>query len=95
MGLLTMPFQLPLRPLQAVIKLGEVIKEQAEREMYDPARVRRELEEAQASRDRGEISDDELAQTEDRLTGTLVTKPRPPARRPAPRAGQPGKRDRR
>ena len=42
MGLLTMPFRLPLRPLQGVIKLAEVIKEQAEREMYDPARIRRE-----------------------------------------------------
>ncbi len=80
MGLLTMPFQLPLRPLQGVIKLAEVIKEQAEREMYDPARIRRELEEAQSRRDRGEISDDELAQTEDRLTATLVTKPSRPAR---------------
>ncbi|TVZ00744.1 gas vesicle protein G [Trebonia kvetii] len=80
MGLLTMPFQLPLRPLQGVIKLGEMIKEQAEREMYDPARIRRELEEAQSRRDRGEISDDELAQTEDRLTATLVTKPSRPDR---------------
>jgi hypothetical protein len=80
MGLLTMPFQLPLRPLQGVIKLAEVIKEQAEREMYDPARIRRELEEAQSRRDRGEISADELAQTEDRLTATLVTKPSRPAR---------------
>ena len=80
MGLLTMPFRLPLLPLQGVIKLGDVIKEQAEREMYDPARIRRELEEAQSRRDRGEISDEELAQTEDRLTGTLVTKPSRPAR---------------
>jgi len=80
MGLLTMPFRLPLRPLQGVIKLAEVIKEQAEREMYDPARIRRELEEAQSRRDRGEISADELAQTEDRLTATLVTKPSRPAR---------------
>jgi Gas vesicle protein G len=90
MGLLTMPFQLPLRPIQGVIKLAEVIQEQAEREMYDPARIRRELEEAQRRRDRGEISADELAQTEDRLTSTLVTKPSRPARPP----GQPDKRDR-
>jgi hypothetical protein len=94
MGLLTMPFGLPLRPLQGVIKLGQVIQEQAERELYDPARVRRELEEAQARRDRGEISDDELAQTEDQLTGTLVTKRRPSARRPTRRPGQPAKHDR-
>jgi hypothetical protein len=78
MGLLTLPLRLPFLPVQGVIKLGELIGEQAERELYDPARVRRELEEAQRQRDSGEISDQELAQIEDQLASTLVTEPPPP-----------------
>jgi Gas vesicle protein G len=76
MGLLT-PLRLPFLPVQGVIKLGELIGEQAERELYDPARVRRELEDAQRQRDSGEISDQELAQIEDQLASTLVTEPPP------------------
>jgi hypothetical protein len=77
MGLLSLPLRLPFVPVRGVIKLGELIGEQAERELYDPARVRRELEEAQRQRDSGEISDQELAQIEDQLARTLVTEPPP------------------
>ena len=77
MGLLSLPLRLPFVPVRGVIKLGELIGEQAERELYDPARVRRELEEAQRQRDSGEISDQELAQIEDQLASTLVTEPPP------------------
>ena len=77
MGLLTLPLSLPLLPVRGVIKLGELIEEETERELYDPARVRRELEEAQRQRDSGEISDQELAQIEDQLASTLVTEPPP------------------
>jgi hypothetical protein len=77
MGLLTLPLRLPFLPVRGVIKLGELIGEETERELYDPARVRRELEEAQRQRDSGEISDQELAQIEDRLASTLVTEPPP------------------
>lgn len=77
MGLLTLPLRLPFLPVQAVIKLGELIGEETERELYDPARVRRELAEAQRQRDSGEISDQELAQIEDQLASTLVTEPPP------------------
>ena len=77
MGLLTLPLRLPFLPVRGVIKLGELIEEETERELYDPARVRRELEEAQRQRDSGEISDQELAQIEDQLARTLVTEPPP------------------
>lgn len=78
MGLLTLPFRLPFLPLQAVIRLAEVIGEQAERELYDPARVRRELEEAQRRHAAGEISDEELSGVESEATGSLLA-PRPGA----------------
>jgi hypothetical protein len=72
---LTLIFRLPFLPVQGVIRLAELIQEQAEQELYDPARVRRELEEAQRRRDAGEITDDELAEFEDQLTSSLITEP--------------------
>jgi hypothetical protein len=72
MELLTLPFRLPFLPVQGVIKLAELIEEEADRQYRDPARIRRELEEAQRQRDAGEITDDELAQIEDELTSILV-----------------------
>ena len=72
MELLTLLFRLPFLPVQGVIRLGELIEEQAEGEYHDPARIRRELEEAQRQRDAGEITDDELAQIQDELTSIMV-----------------------
>lgn len=68
MGLFTLPFL----PVRAVIGLAEVIRDQAERELHDPAAVRRQLEEAQQAWDSGEISDTELAQIEREATGRLM-----------------------
>ncbi len=59
MGLLTLPFRLPLLPLRAVVRLAEVIEEEAERTLYTPATIRRELEQIEQSRAAGEISDEE------------------------------------
>jgi uncharacterized membrane protein len=73
MGLLTLPMRLPLLPVQAVIRLGELIQEESERQLRDPARIRRELDQAQRRHDAGEITDDEFAQVQDELTGTLIT----------------------
>ncbi len=72
MGLLTLPFRLPLLPAQAVIRLGQIIQEEAERELYNPARVRRQLEEAEQARARGEVSDEEVARLEEEAVGRLV-----------------------
>jgi uncharacterized membrane protein len=79
MGLLTLPFRLPFLPVQAVIKLGEVIQEQAERQLHDPARIRRELDEAQRRYEAGEISEEEFIQIQDELASTLVTGGTPPS----------------
>ena len=73
MDLLTLLFRLPFLPVQGVIKLGELIQEEAERQLHDPARIRRELDEAQRRYDAGEISAEELAQIQDELATTLVT----------------------
>ena len=76
MGLLTLPFQLPLLPLRGVIRLAEILQEQAEQELYNPAAVQRQLEEAQEAKDAGRLSDDELARVEDEAIGRLV-RPKP------------------
>lgn len=83
MDLVTMPLRIPFLPVQALIKLGEVIADEAERELHDPARVRRELEEAQERHAAGEISDAEVARIEEESTAALITRPAPPTTPPS------------
>ncbi|MDR8411641.1 gas vesicle protein GvpG [Nonomuraea sp. 3-1Str] len=59
MGLLSLLFGWPLAPVKGVIRLGELIQEQVEREMSDPAAVRRELEEIERAAAEGLISEEE------------------------------------
>jgi len=88
MDLLTLPFRLPLMPLRSFIRLGELPQEQAERELRDPASVRRQLEEAQEAHISGEMSDADLARVEGQAVGRLLSSPaRPSARTRAYREG--------
>ena len=61
MGLLTLPFRLPLTPLRATVRLAQLIQEEAERQLADPATVRRELEQIEQAQASGEISDQQAA----------------------------------
>jgi hypothetical protein len=79
MGLLTLPFRLPFLPVQGVIKLGELLQEEAERQLRDPARIRRELDEAQRRYEAGEISEEQFIQIQDELASTLITEVAPPS----------------
>jgi Gas vesicle protein G len=72
MDLLTLIFRLPFLPLRAVIALGDLIREQVDQEQYDPAAVRRQLEDVEDARAAGAISDEELARIEDEVLGRLV-----------------------
>ena len=65
MGLLTFLFRLPLLPVQGLVKLGAVIKDEADREMASPATIRRELEQAERARESGEMSDEQAAEYQD------------------------------
>jgi hypothetical protein len=73
MGLLTGLLTLPLAPVRGTMWVAERLLEEVERELNDPARVERELDEAQARYDRGEITDDELAAIEDELLRRLTS----------------------
>jgi uncharacterized membrane protein len=79
MELLTLLLRLPFLPVQGVIRLGELLQEQAERELLDPARIRRELDEAQRRYEAGEISEEEFIQIQDELASTLITEAAPPS----------------
>lgn len=73
MGLISMIVGLPLAPVRGVIKLGELLQEQVERELHDPAAIRRRLEEIAEDRAAGRISAAEEAQAVEqvmrRMTG--------------------------
>jgi hypothetical protein len=81
MGLLTLPLRLPMLPLRGFIRLGELIGEQAERELHDPARVRRELEEAQWQQARGAISEEDVSRIQQEAISSLVKPATPPVTR--------------
>ncbi len=73
MELLTLLFRLPLMPLRSFIRLGEILQEQAERELRDPASVRRQREEAQDAHESGEISEEDLAHVQGQAVDRLLT----------------------
>jgi hypothetical protein len=74
MGLITGLLTLPLAPVRGTMWIAERLLEEAERELSDPAAVERELLEAEARHERGEISDDEFERIEDELLRRLTAK---------------------
>lgn len=94
MNPLTLLFRLPLMPLQGLIRFAEVIRDEAERELHDPARVRRELEAADRDRAAGKISDQDVSRIQEQATSSLIAgtpagrrrNSGSPARRPADRS---------
>jgi Gas vesicle protein G len=75
MGLFTLLFRLPLMPLRGFVRLAVILHDQAERDLRDPASVRRQLEGAQEARVSGELSDQDLARVESLAVGRLLSFP--------------------
>ena len=88
MDLLTLLFRLPLMPLRSFVRLAEILQEQAERELRDPASVRRQLEEAEEAHVSGEMSDADLAHAQGQAVGRLLSTPT--TRQPRTRAQRDG-----
>jgi hypothetical protein len=69
----TLLFRLPLLPITALIRLAEIIDEEAQREL-SPAAVRRALEDIEEAQESGQLSPDEVMEAErdalSRLTGS-------------------------
>jgi Gas vesicle protein G len=72
MNLFTLLFRLPLMPLRGFLWLGETLRDEAERELHDPAAVRRELEEAEAEARAGYLSEDELSRVQVDATARMI-----------------------
>ncbi|MDV6266610.1 gas vesicle protein GvpG [Rhodococcus globerulus] len=64
MGLLSFIVTLPLAPVRGVISLAELIQQQVEDELHDPASARRALEELEEARAAGEITAEEEQQAQ-------------------------------
>lgn len=71
MDLLTLLFRLPFLPVKGFIRLAELIQDEAERQLHDPANVRHQLEEADRLRSTGEISQDEVSRIEYQATARM------------------------
>lgn len=75
MGLIGILFGWPLAPIRGVIRLGELFQEEAERELRDPAVVRRKLEETEAARAEGRISEEQQEEQTEQLLEGMIGKP--------------------
>lgn len=75
MNLITLLVGWPLLPLQGVLRLGELIQEQAERELHDPVAVRRQLEELERAADAGLISEEEQAEAMEEIVRRMTGPP--------------------
>ena len=78
MGLIAGILGLPLAPLRGTMWAAEQIRQQAEDEFYDPAKIRQQLTEVDRLRSAGELSDEEATAWEDELVDRLlVSRSRP------------------
>ena len=70
---LTLLFRLPLLPITGLIRLAEIIDEEAQRELQSPLALRRALEDIEEAQESGQASEHEVAEAEreavSRLTG--------------------------
>jgi chorismate mutase len=73
MGLITGLLTLPLAPVRATVALAEQIRREAERQYYDPARIRNQLDQIAQQRENGELTPDEADALEEELLTRLLT----------------------
>jgi len=78
-GLLTTILTLPFAPVRAVVGIARVLQREAERQMYDPGAVRRELEALDEAHEAGAVSDDQYTEKQEDVLGRVIDQqdPRP------------------
>ncbi|BDB63164.1 MULTISPECIES: gas vesicle protein GvpG [Rhodococcus] len=74
MGLLTSLFTLPLVPVKGVMWLGEIIQEQVEQQLHDPANVRRELEQIEEAAEAGELTPEEKDEAQQAVLNRMISR---------------------
>ena len=72
MGLITGILGLPTAPLRGTVRIAEVVLQQAEDAYYDPAVVRRQLEDVAHAREVGALTDAEADWWEEELIARLM-----------------------
>ena len=80
MGLITGILTLPLAPVRGTIWVAEQIRQQAEDELYDPARIREQIEAVDRARTAGDLTDEEATRLEDELVERLMVARTRPSR---------------
>jgi hypothetical protein len=71
-GLITGLLTLPIAPVRGVLWLAEQIRDQAEEQYYDPARIRAQLDRVDEARRTGELSEEECTELENELLARLM-----------------------
>jgi hypothetical protein len=71
-GLFTALITLPLAPVRGVVWVAEQLAEQAERELFDPETVRRQLMAIELSYEDGQISEEQRDRAQDELLERLA-----------------------
>ncbi|QUH00232.1 gas vesicle protein GvpG [Saccharopolyspora erythraea] len=71
MGLLSGILTLPLAPVRGVVWVAEQMKNQAEREYYDPRVIQRQLAEVDEAHANGELTDQQRDELQEGLLARL------------------------
>lgn len=72
MGLISSLVTAPFAPLRGTVWVAEQVKNEAERQYYDPGSIRRQLTEVEEARRTGALSEDEAAHMEKELVSRLL-----------------------
>lgn len=72
MNVFSMILGLPLAPVRGVLAVGRVLQQEAEEQLYDPSRVRREIEEIESARAAGDLSAEDAERKEEEVLGRVV-----------------------
>lgn len=73
MGIISSLVLWPLTPVRGVIALGELIERRVNQELNDPARTRRQLEELEEARRRGEITPEQERQAQEEILTNRIS----------------------
>jgi len=72
MDLVSLTVGLPFAPLRGLLALARLLEEEAERELYDPSRVQRQIDAIDQARERGELSDVDAEQAEQEVLNRVL-----------------------
>lgn len=72
MGLFSAILGAPFAPLRGTVWVAEQVRDEAERQYYDPGAIRRALDEVADARAEGTLSEDEAERLERELVARLL-----------------------